>query len=99
MSVEKGIIKVIGTTQVVSEKFSKREIVIIEDASGPYPQTRLYETHKPLCDTLDQYKEGDEVSFEFNRQGRAWTNKEGVEKHFNTDVIWKITKTATEPAY
>ena len=86
----KGIIKLIRDTQSVSEKFSKREIILTEDFTSQYPQVRIYELQQDNCSKLDNFKVGDEVIVEFNRNGRSWLNPQGEEKFFNTDVIWKI---------
>ena len=87
-----GIIKVIKDTQLISDAFSKRELVLTEDHLSTYPQVRQYELHKDNCSKLDSFKVGDEVTIEFNRNGKIWTNNEGVDKYFNTDVVWKIAK-------
>ena len=50
-----GTIKVIGQTQQVSEKFSKRELVINEP-SGQYPQLIPIEFKQDKTSLLDGFK-------------------------------------------
>ena len=84
----KGTLTHIGETNRVSEKFSKREFVINDN--GMYPQEVQFELTQDNCSILDSYKVGDEIEVHFNLRGRAWTNKEGVTKYFNTLQAWKI---------
>jgi hypothetical protein len=76
-----GTIKVLGKTQQVSEKFSKREVVITE-AGGQYPQHIPVEFTQDRCSILDGYKPGEEVTVTCYVNGREWTGKDGVTKHF-----------------
>ncbi len=88
----KGLIKVIGDTVQVTEKFSKREVVItVED--GKYPQYISLQATGDKTALLDGYKVGEEVEASFNLRGREWQDK-----HFNSLELWKIdllTATAT----
>lgn len=84
-----GSIKMIGQTVQVSDKFSKRELVIVTNEK--YPQSILIEFNQDACGLLDNYSVGSEVTVNINLRGRSWTNpKDGVEKHFNTIQGWKI---------
>lgn len=86
----KGTIKLIEDTQVVSDKFKKREIVITEP-DEKYPQDILFQLTQERVDLLDAFKVGQSVKASYNIRGREWTNpKDGVVKHFNTLEIWKI---------
>lgn len=84
-----GTIKMIGETQQVSEKFSKREIVIT-DNQGMYPQDILFQITQDKCAILDQYKAGQTVEVSYNLRGREWKNPQGEVKYFNTLEIWRI---------
>ncbi len=89
----KGTIRVIGATKQVSEKFSKREIVLdVED--GKYPQVVALEAHGDRCALLDTFRIGDEVSADCNLRGREWKSPSGEIKYFNTIVVWKIEATS-----
>ncbi|MBK7383328.1 MAG: DUF3127 domain-containing protein [Flavobacteriales bacterium] len=76
-----GTIKVVGQTVQVSEKFSKREIVITEQ-SGQYPQLIPIEFKQDKTGLLDGFNPGDEVSVMCYVGGREWTGKDGVTKYF-----------------
>lgn len=93
----KGTIRVINATKVVSEKFSSREFVV--ETSEQYPQFISMQMTNAKCPVLDGYKVGEQVTASINLRGRKWTDKEGVDKYFNTIECWKINKEgATAPA-
>ena len=80
----KGLIKVIGDTVQVTEKFSKREVVItVED--GKYPQYISLQATGDKVSLLDGCRVGEEVEASFNLRGREWQDK-----HFNSLELWKI---------
>jgi len=87
-----GQIKRIGTTQIVSDKFSKREFTVVDKPESEYPQTVQFELHKDRCDVIDSFKPGDMVRVSFNLKGREWTDKEGAVKTFNTLQAWAVVK-------
>lgn len=76
-----GTIKVIGQTQQVSEKFSKRELVVTEQG-GQYPQLIPIEFKQDKTSLLDGFNPGEEVSVTCYVNGREWTGKDGVTKYF-----------------
>ncbi len=76
-----GSIKMIGKTQQVSDKFSKRELVITEP-SGQRPQHIPVEFTMDRTSLLDSFKPGEEVSVTCYVNGREWTGKDGVTKYF-----------------
>jgi hypothetical protein len=84
-----GTLKEKFDTQVVSEKFKKREIVVTTEANTPYPQHVTFQMTQDKCDILDKYDQGDEVKIHFNLKGREWNGPEGV-KYFNTLEAWRI---------
>ena len=94
-----GIVKRVESVQKISEKFSKREIVI--EVPGDYPQICAFELHQERCALADSIEIGDNVEIDFDLRGREWTNKTtGVVRVFNTLVAWKIAVTAkAEAAY
>jgi hypothetical protein len=89
----KGKIKFIGSTQQVSDKFSKREIVVSTDEQ--YPQHISIEFNQDKCAILDKYSVGDDVEVGINLRGREWTNPQGETKYFNSIQGWNIKKEAT----
>ena len=78
-------------TKQVSDKFKVRELIVITDYDGDYPQSILMQATQEKCDILDNYKVGDIVDVMFNLRGREWTNPEGKVKYFNSIDAWKIT--------
>ena len=89
----KGKIKFIGATQQVSEKFSKREIVVSTDEQ--YPQHISIEFNQDKCAILDKYNVGENVEVGINLRGREWTDPQGLIKYFNSIQGWNIKKEAT----
>lgn len=89
-----GSIKVIGQTQQVSEKFSKRDFVVT-DTSSQYPQDISFQLAQDKCNVLDSFMEGESVEVSFNLRGRAWQSPQGDVKYFNTLEAWRIEKDGT----
>ena len=86
----KGTIYRIDETQVVSDKFKKREFIITYAENPEYPEYRKLECIQDKCSLLDSIQIGQEVTCHVNFKGRLWTNREGIEVPFNTDQCWKI---------
>ena len=96
-----GKLIVVNPTQQITETFSKREFVVetSEENNGQfYTQSIKFQVVQDKCDVLDQFSVGDEVNVSFNIGGRAWQNKEGVTKYFNSLNAWKIEKLGSAPA-
>ena len=84
----KGVIKTINDTQVVSDKFQKREFVVTTDDT--YPQDILIQLTQDKCSLLDSFKVGSPVDVSINLRGREWTSPSGEVKYFNTIEGWKL---------
>lgn len=80
----------VGTTQNVTDTFSKREFIV--ETQEEYKQYLLLQVTKDKCGLLDSYKKGDNAVVSLNLRGRLWTNPQGEEKCFNTLECWKISK-------
>jgi hypothetical protein len=91
-----GIIKVKKDTQVISDKFKKREFVLT-DNSSQYPQHISFQCTQDKCSLLDSINEGETVTVHFNLRGREWTSPQGEVKYFNTLEAWKIDKGQGQP--
>lgn len=76
-----GTIKLIAQTQQVNDRFSKRELVVTEN-SGQRPQHIPIEFVQDRTGLLDAFKVGDEVTVTCYVNGREWTGRDGVVKHF-----------------
>ena len=86
----KGKVKLVNATQVVSDKFSKRTLVVV--TSDTYPQEIEVQFTQDKCSLLDGLSVGAEVTIGVNLRGRMWTNPRGEDKYFNTIEGWKIDK-------
>ena len=87
-----GKVKLVNATQVVSDKFSKRTLVVV--TSDQYPQEIEIQFTQDKCSLLDGIRPGQEVTIGVNLRGRMWTNPQGEEKYFNTIEGWKIDAVA-----
>lgn len=83
-----GTIIEIFETQKVSDKFTKRELVV--QTGDEYPQSILIQFTQDKCGVLDSYKVGEQVEVGINLRGRAWKSPKGEIKYFNTIEGWKI---------
>jgi hypothetical protein len=85
-----GKVKVINSAQAVSDKFTKRELVITTEEQ--YPQDILIEFHQDKTDLLNAVKVGESVTVGINIRGRLWVSPQGENKYFNTITGWRIAK-------
>lgn len=91
-----GTIILIGDTQQVSERFSKRAFVVETFDNPKYPQTIEFQATGDRCALLDEFSVGDKVYVEFSIRGREWRSPKGETRYFNSLDAWKIE--ATEKA-
>ena len=103
----KGHIYKIGETQVISDKFKKREFIIYtkETTSTGYDIENYInlQVTQDKCTLLDKFATKQEVEVKYNIGGKLWKNKEGIEKCFNSLTAWRIdavgvTTTVAAPA-
>lgn len=94
-----GIVYKVGETQQVSDRFSKREI-IIELADNPkYPQHVKFQCTGDRCAQLDGIKKNDSVRIEFSLRGRIFQNKKtGEDDCFTNLDVWKIERVGQQHA-
>lgn len=87
-----GVIKHIGDTVQVSEKFQKREFVVTElsDKDPKYDQHISFQMTQDKCDMLSSFGTGQSVTVSFNLRGREWTSPQGEVKYFNTLEAWRV---------
>ena len=86
----KGTIKKISDTVQISERFRKREFVIIYATNPEYPQPLQFEMVQDRCELLDSFEEGQQVEISFELRGREWINPQGQVKYFNSLQAWKV---------
>ena len=77
--------------QVVSDRFSKRDLVIEFSDNPSYPQYISLQLTQDKCSILDNYNVGDNLRVEFNLRGRMWQSPQGETKYFNTLEAWRIS--------
>ena len=92
----KGTVKLINATQVVSDKFSKRTMVVV--TPDQYPQEIEIQFTQDKCALLDAVKVGQEVDVSINLRGRLWTSPTGEDRYFNTIEGWKLESSAMATA-
>ena len=86
-----GIIKQINKTQVLSDKFSKRELILKTDWETKYPQYLVIQFTQSKVTLLDNFQVGEVVTINVNLKGREYAGADGV-KYFNTIEGWAISK-------
>ena len=79
----KGTIYKIGEVETISEKFSKKEIVI--EVPGDYPQKISCQVSNKTIGIFDRHQVGQEVTCSINLKGREHNGK-----FYNTIEIWKV---------
>lgn len=87
-----GILHAKFDTQVVSEKFSKREFVLVIADNPQYPQHIAFQLTQDKVTLIDAFAVGDQLDVSFNLRGRAWTSPQGETRYFNTIEAWKIAR-------
>ena len=94
----KGTVKEVRETQVISEKFKKRDLILTDNSNEKYPQHLSIQFTQDNVKVLDGLKVGEEINISINLRGREWTSPQGEVKYFNTIEGWRIEnlKGATE---
>lgn len=77
-------------TVAVSDKFTKRDFVVMIADNPQYPQYVSFQFTQDKCALLDLVESGMDVTVSFNLRGRAWTSPQGETKYFNTLEAWRI---------
>jgi hypothetical protein len=84
-----GVVHRVGATEVLSEKFSKRELVL--DISEKFTNYLSIQVVNDKTTLLDNLKKGDQIAVKINLRGREWVDKRtGEIKYFNTIEAWGI---------
>jgi len=95
-NIAKGIVHFVGEAQQVSERFSKRTIVLDMTDNEKYPQFVEFQATGKRCGILDGYRVGDDVEIAFNLRGKEWRKTpKDPPKYFVTLDISKITAVGT----
>jgi hypothetical protein len=85
-----GKVKLVKETEVISEKFQKRELILTDDSNADYPQHLCIQFTQKNVDILDGLKPNDEVKVHINLRGREWTSPKGEVRYFNTIEGWRV---------
>lgn len=88
-----GKISVKMDTQIVSEKFKKKEFVLT--IGDQYPQEVIFELTQDKVGLIDKFNVGDEVKAYLNLRGKRW-EKDGKVSYFNKLEVWKIEGVSLE---
>lgn len=93
-----GEIKLIGAIENPSQNnpdFTKREVRLVIDKDGEYPQTISIEFIRDKCSLLNNFKVGDVVTIDVNIRGKETSD---LARCFNTLNGWRIAGVNTAPA-
>jgi hypothetical protein len=77
--------------QQVTERFRKREFVVLLEESSRFPQYVMFQLTHDRCENLDGFDEGDSVRVEFSLRGREWKSPQGEMRYFNSLDVWTIS--------
>lgn len=76
--------------QQVTDKFSKRELVL--ELGGKYPQLVLFQLTGKRCGDIDDCRVGDTLRVEFALRGREWKGRQGEIRYFNSLDVLKLER-------
>lgn len=82
-----GVIEEIFPEQVISDRFKKREFILLHAPNPDYPEHIKVELVQDKCDLLNKYKKGQEVDLSLNLKGRM---SESNGNYYNTIQCWRI---------
>ena len=83
------VLKVKFDTQFVSDKFKKREFVLVTEATSPYPQPIKFELTQDKCELIENFQIGDEIKVNYNLRGKEYV-KDSETKYFNSIQAWRL---------
>ncbi len=83
-----GKIEHIGDVQRISEKLTKRTIVVT--TADKYPQSIPMELINDKCSLAEKVSIGSDVTANVNLKGRKWTNPQGEVKYFGSNECWRL---------
>jgi hypothetical protein len=81
--------------QQVTDKFSKRELVL--ELGGKYPQLVLFQLTGKRCGDIDDFRVGDTLRVEFALRGREWKGRQGEIRYFNSLDVSKLERAEGAP--
>jgi single-strand DNA-binding protein len=93
----KGTIYKVGATQQVTDKFKKREVILITEQQSQYPQHIKVQFSQDKCDLADSLQPNQEVTFQCNLRGKLYTDKNGNENTITNLEVWKVEGGVVQP--
>lgn len=83
-------------TQQVSDRFKKREFVLLKDENG-YPQYIKFQLTQDRCDELDPFEESNEIKVSFDIKGNEYKKPGTTDIMYFTNLnAWRIEKGGSE---
>ena len=98
-TLDEGTIREIMETDVKSEKFSVRNLVVDIDGDMGVQHVQFQAINRS-CGILDAFQVGDSITLQFKLQGREWTGQNGIPRIFNSlniDSIQRIGAPMSAP--
>lgn len=86
----KGQVYKVGETQQVTDKFRKREVILVTEPMGQYPQHIKVQFSQDKCALADTLQAGHDVTFQCNLRGKLYTDKNGAENCITNLEVWKV---------
>src|SRR5690606_26817425 len=87
-----GKLHAVSETKQVSDRFQKREFVLVLADNPKYPQLVQFQLTGDRCSLLDGFSVGEEVELDFSLRGREWRSPKGETKYFNSLDVWTIER-------
>jgi hypothetical protein len=87
-----GRIYKIEETKQITERFRKREFVLVLEENSEYPQYVQFQLTGNRVDKLNDFKVGDEVKVDFSLRGREWTSPKNEIRYFNSLDVWDLVR-------
>ena len=88
-------------TQVISDRFKKREFVIEKKETSPngyeFVDTIKFQLTQDKCDLLDKFNVGQDINVSFNVKGNKWEKNGQVSYFVNLDA-WKVEEASEAEA-
>jgi len=88
-----GTLIVKNDTQVISDRFKKREFVIEKKETSPsgyeFVDTIKFQLTQDKCDAIDGFDLGQDINVSFNVKGNKWEKNGQVSYFVNLDA-WKV---------
>jgi len=94
-----GVIEEILEAIQVTEKFKRRQFIVMTWNNPEHIEYITFETNQDRCTLLDNFKKGDSVVVNFNVKGRKWVNEKGITKYINSLQSWNIEKSDANIAH